>query len=412
VDSRPDAPGVSKLLTHLLTQGWLCRSVGWEEGLLATAVPLTANDGFLAGEVTPDQWYVLSRFAYLHTVAGRMVLESPCSPAQIVLHHPLAAAFVAALAQPHCGAEWATRSSGLPAKAVKLLLDLLWQAGMLAECREDGLTPEEEDPTLAPWEFHDLLFHSRSRRGRQAHPGGNTLRFQGRIEPLPLLKPPMSAESVDLYRPNLDDLLVSDVPFTRVLEERRSIRVYGDKPLTVQQLGEFLYRSARIRGIIQTELGELSSRPYPNGGAMYELEIYVAVHLCAGLPAGLYHYQPAAHRLYRLPAPAGQVEQLLKDAAVRSMAQQNLPHVLLIMAARFQRVSWKYESLAYALILKNVGVLQQTMNLVATAMGLAACALGNGDSDLFARAAGTNYYAETSVGELALGSMAGEGKNP
>jgi hypothetical protein len=38
------------------------------------------------------------------------------------------------------------------------------------------------------------------------------------------------------------------------------------------------------------------------------------------------------------------------------------------------------------------------------AMGLAPCALGGGDSDLFARAAGTDYYAETSVGEFLLGS--------
>jgi oxazoline/thiazoline dehydrogenase len=87
------------------------------------------------------------------------------------------------------------------------------------------------------------------------------------------------------------------------------------------------------------------------------------------------------------------------------MSQPTRPQVLIIMAARFQRVAWKYETLAYAMILKNVGVLQQTMNLVATAMGLAACALGNGDSDLFTRTAGVDYYTETSVGEFALGSM-------
>jgi hypothetical protein len=44
------------------------------------------------------------------------------------------------------------------------------------------------------------------------------------------------------------------------------------------------------------------------------------------------------------------------------------------------------------------------MYLAATAMNLAPCALGCGDSDLFARAAGTDYYVETSVGEFLLGS--------
>jgi hypothetical protein len=81
------------------------------------------------------------------------------------------------------------------------------------------------------------------------------------------------------------------------------------------------------------------------------------------------------------------------------------PQVLITMASRFQRLSWKYSSMAYATTLKNVGVLYQTMYLVATAMGLAPCGLGGGDSDLFAQAAGTNYFAESSVGEVLLGTV-------
>ena len=78
--------------------------------------------------------------------------------------------------------------------------------------------------------------------------------------------------------------------------------------------------------------------------------------------------------------------------------------VLSILAARFQRLAWKYASIAYALILKHVGVVYQTMYLTGTAMDLAPCALGAGDADLFARAAGTDYYEESSVGEFLLGS--------
>jgi hypothetical protein len=51
-----------------------------------------------------------------------------------------------------------------------------------------------------------------------------------------------------------------------------------------------------------------------------------------------------------------------------------------------------------------VGVVFQTMYLAATAMGLDPCAIGGGDADLFARAAGTDYCAETSVGEFLLGT--------
>ena len=62
--------------------------------------------------------------------------------------------------------------------------------------------------------------------------------------------------------------------------------------------------------------------------------------------------------------------------------------------------------MGYALILKDVGVLYQTMYLVAEAMGLGACALGGGEADLFAAAAGVDDYAESSVGEFLIGSRA------
>jgi SagB-type dehydrogenase family enzyme len=96
---------------------------------------------------------------------------------------------------------------------------------------------------------------------------------------------------------------------------------------------------------------------------------------------------------------------LVADAAATAGIPTESVQVVLILAARFQRVAWKYASIAYALILKHVGVMFQTMYLTATAMNLAPCALGGGDADLFARAASTDYFTETSVGEFLLGSV-------
>jgi SagB-type dehydrogenase family enzyme len=123
------------------------------------------------------------------------------------------------------------------------------------------------------------------------------------------------------------------------------------------------------------------------------------------LTAGLYFYCPQNHQLHPLTGLTPEVEGLLEQAQYATEGQET-PQILIILAARFQRVAWKYESMAYAMILKHVGVMYQTMYLVATAMGLAACAIGSGDSELFAGAAGTDYYIETSVGEFILGSRA------
>jgi SagB-type dehydrogenase family enzyme len=65
-------------------------------------------------------------------------------------------------------------------------------------------------------------------------------------------------------------------------------------------------------------------------------------------------------------------------------------------------VAWKYQAIAYALVLKNTGVLFQQMYLVATALGLAPCAIGTGDTQVFAQASGLDFSEESSVGEFAL----------
>jgi SagB-type dehydrogenase family enzyme len=199
----------------------------------------------------------------------------------------------------------------------------------------------------------------------------------------------------------------NDLSFTQVLEERRSLRKYGEQPITAEQLGEFLYRTARVRGVPETtqEGYERGGRPYPSGGGCCELELYVAVNVCEGLSAGLYYYCSERHQLHKMAGRTREVEELLQEA-YHAIGGDGMPQVLIILAARFQRVAWKYSSIAYALVLKHVGVLYQTMYLVATAMGLAPCALGGGNSDIFAVAACTDYNAETSVGEFLLGSRA------
>jgi SagB-type dehydrogenase family enzyme len=120
---------------------------------------------------------------------------------------------------------------------------------------------------------------------------------------------------------------------------------------------------------------------------------------------GQLDYDPARQRLTRLCGRTAEGGGLLRDAAESTAIPEDNLQVLLILAASFPRLAWKYESIAYALTLKHVGVVFQTMYLAATAMGLAPRAIGEVDADLFVRAAGTDHRAETSVGEFLLGSQ-------
>jgi SagB-type dehydrogenase family enzyme len=216
-----------------------------------------------------------------------------------------------------------------------------------------------------------------------------------------------------LDRPDLEYLVVHDQPLARVMEERETRYEYdSNRPISLSQLGEFLYRVARVRSLLDTPVNnhtgasavmQLSNRPYPAGGRIYELEFYLAVNTTLDLAPGLYHYDPLGHHLVRLRPKDATVEALLRYTTYAAPKGGN-PQVLIVLAARFQRMSWKYDSIAYAATLKHVGILLQSMYLVATAMNLAPCALGSGDSEAFAEAAGTDYLAETSVGEFMLGT--------
>jgi SagB-type dehydrogenase family enzyme len=294
------------------------------------------------------------------------------------------------------------------------VLTLLLRAGLLGEAGPGGACAEDEDPALHTWEFHDLLFHARSRQGRSGAAFGGTCRLAGRLSPPPALKPAPSGATHERYRPDLARLQRDDPPLAHVQERRCSVREFdGDRPITDRQLGEFLFRVGRVKDCWQAEVAtsggpvrmDFASRPYPAGGGLYELELYAAVNVCANLQPGLHHYDPSRHCLTRLCGPTAEVAGLLRDAAESAGIPEDGVQVLLVLAARFGRVAWKYESIAYALTLKHVGVVFQTMYLAATAMGLGPCAVGCGDADLFARAAGTDYYSETSVGEFLLGSQ-------
>ena len=360
-------------------------------------------------DIFPAQRFILSRFAYSRRLNNTTVVETSLKPIRLDLTDWISAALWGLLSRPTSSLELSSAVSGADSATVTLLLQLFHAAGVIEEVGEaDDCSPEDRDQVLRQWEFHDLLFHSRVRDGRQDSQIGATFRFCPEILPLPACKPPMQGEVIDLYRPDIEQLKAEDYPFTLVLEERRSVRDYAPEAITLRQLGEFLYRSARVKKLHPADPGkgmmyEASARLYPGGGACHGLEIYLTVGECQGLNPGLYHYDPLEHRLTKLSETNKYTSLMLKQAE-NSAAKQCLPQVLITMTARFQRLSWKYNSIALSLILKDVGVLYQTMYLVATAMDLAPCALGAGHADWLCRAAELNYLEESPVGEFLLGS--------
>lgn len=346
-----------------------------------------------------DTQVKLSRFTLIQADGGALVARAPGSHLMLELG-TAASACLCALSQ------WTAVSAigAADPTVVGALLQLCTAAGLLAPGGQDD-DVETDLAQRAQWSPADLWLHTRSRTPSSVSGYGATYRHRDRFVPLQAAPEPRGTVRYQLAVPDLDSLVVNDAPLTDVIERRQSVREHdGTHPITVGQLGELLYRSARQRSsFVSSDGQELADRPYPSGGAVHELEIYPLVTVCNGLPPGLWHYSAKSHELELMSAANPQTAALVASAREAAIMGDD-PQIVLIVTARFGRVMWKYESVGYSLVLKHVGVLYQTIYLIGTAMGLAVCGTGGGDAGEFAAASGLDGYAEASVGEVVLGS--------
>lgn len=377
-----------------LQRGGLLEFV-WQANGQALALVTELRPEFRFSDGRVPAGFVLSRFAYVRRDGAAAVLESPEALCRIEFTCPEAWQWIGTLTAPASLGQFAAAGQ----HRLLELADLLWRTGFLEDAGE------EEQAERSSWEFHDMLFHWRSRGGRVSGPQAGTYRFLGRWDPPPAVKPRMSKDSVLLAKPEITDGRKKDGSLTAVVERRRSRRDQGKHPITLAHLGRLLYHVARVQQRLPDEHQELLLKPVPAAGAVHELELYLVVDRCDGLDRGLYHYHSEHHTLNRLPSEDRYVRALVSDAAEAWAKPEEPPQVLIVLASRLPRLAWKYEGLAYRLTLLHAGAMIEALYLAATEMGLACCAIGGGDSSVFAAATGLDPFAETSVAEFAVGSL-------
>ena len=389
--------GVLARIGHLVQERW---AVDGE--VIMTRQATVRSAAYTVTTLDPSRLVRLDRFALLRSRGDDLVLESPRARHRFVLAGGAARVLAAELGRPTKVADLdQCVDDGLAQELVSH-----WVAAGVAEQSDpDGSFASDTDPVLRQWDFHDLVMHSRTRSGRFDEPLGALSPYRGAIDPLPAVVPerPDALLRTPLPRPATPS--ASRLALGEALETRRSIRDYDDRPVTADELGEFLYRVFRDRARFDppdSDTESKVSRPYPSGGGLYEHELYVSVVRCEGVRPGIHRYDPARHCLELINDDERDVERMLAVAAAAT-GHPARPDLLLTITARFQRMAWRYRSIAYANVLRTTGAIYQTMYLVATDLGLAPCALGNGDADLSASVLGLDYLQESSVGDFLLG---------
>lgn len=407
---KPLAQETTALVRRLARRGLVEYRLGRGAKDLVVVEPQLADYWPQLAKLRASDSIALSRFAYMRRRGDALVLELPRAAALFRISDPTIASFLAGLAVPQKIAEL-KGARGFPG------LELL---ALLADCEilfapdanSDDLRASEGDPSLVMWDFHDLLFHTRSTEGRQANPLGGLYPYAGILPPLPAERPAWPGRTIELSPFVAED--TRDLPIAQLLRERHSTRDFDEThPITLAELAQFLDLTARVKSRWESPLdfdggGPLvsyASRPYPAAGSAYELELYLAVANCADLPRGFYHYDASTHALTPIETAEAQLDAMLGGAQF-AMDAATQPQVLITIAARFGRLSWKYAAIAYSLALKDVGVLMQTFYLAATGMGLGGCAIGTSNIDLFAKMTGLPFHVEGPVGVFALGREA------
>jgi SagB-type dehydrogenase family enzyme len=336
----------------------------------------------------------LSRLATIRAEGPNLIVESPHGPGLLTLVSDKAATFCAALARGTT-ATWSNSVGVHDAVSDELVVCFA------------AIRALADDAADAPaWEHHDALFHART-RGRMRGRRGGTYRFRGERSPMPAapkrafgdaLRLPPASVPVDLEALN------------RITLRRRSVREGAAAPMDAGQLGNLLRSVSRTLEIEPVDeasgrLYETTRRPYPGGGACHELEFYPIVHRCEGLARGAYWYDGVDDSVRLVAIDSGAIDLMLDRAGASMGISPNRPDVLISISARFGRVNWKYEGIAYALVLKDLGVALHALYLASTAAGLGGCAVGIGDSQQFGHLTGLPWLQEDAVGEFALMSM-------
>jgi SagB-type dehydrogenase family enzyme len=400
---------VRRLARHGLLEYRLARARSDED--IVIIEPQTADYWPQTPKLGATDSVVLSRFAYLRRRGSDMVLESPRASALFRICDPKLAAALALLSSPQKISKLRRQDVFPTSELLALLLDcqLVFKLGT---ARDQNLRSSEGDEHLVVWDFHDLLFHVHSTEGRQANPLGGRFPYLDAIAPPPAVRPPWPGTTIDLQ--SLTAVPTESMsPFAKLLRERHSERDFDEqRPITLTELASFLEGAARVQSKWTSPLDfgdgsfgpeiDYTTRPYPSAGSAYELEIYLAVTHCEGLVRGFYHYDADRHALVRIEVQAPEFDAMI-GGATYAMDAPGPPQILVTIAARFNRIAWKYSAIAYSLILRDVGVLLQTLYLTATDMGLGGCAIGTSNIDLFAKMTGIEFHVEGPVGQFALG---------
>ncbi len=154
--------------------------------------------------------------------------------------------------------------------------------------------------------------------------------------------------------------LEGEMSLEETIASRRSVREFTDEPLSLEEISQLLWAAQGItdpRGL----------RAAPSAGALYPLELYVAV------AEGAYHYLPREHAVQVMSEE--DVRHGLWEAGLSQGALQEAPAIFIVTAV-YQRTEARYGERAERYVELEAGHAGQNILLQAVALELGAVPIG------------------------------------
>lgn len=332
-----------------------------------------------------ERW-VVSPLANAAWRAGQLEITTAGAVVKLATDHVDVLRVVHAFARPRTVEDVIDELSMWPSEQVTGCISELVEAGVLE------LAARQRPMSGYEWDIYSLAFHRSTRAaGFQPRQGAPTRAIAAR----------QSERRIPLRQPTG----VTGRDLAELLDARRSWRSWPARKISFDAFSGLLWLSARNRAVLDEGTpDERVSRPYPSGGGAYTLELYPVIgpNAVELIDPGVYRYLPEEHGLEPVSGDRADYQPFL-TAGGRS-AGSTTPPVVIVVTSRFARQAETYGTLAYSLVLKEVGALYQTLYLVAEYLNLAPCALGGGSPDeILARLCEVSEFAEPVVGEFLIG---------
>jgi SagB-type dehydrogenase family enzyme len=199
--------------------------------------------------------------------------------------------------------------------------------------------------------YHEVTKHSYTSVRSNPH----ALDWENR--PLPFKIYPTAPE-ISLPR----ELMLTPAPTLTVLNGQ--IQKSGAAPLNLATISRLLFCADGITCRRRVGGENYYFRAAPSAGALYPIELYLAVGDIAGLAPGLYHFSPADLKLRELRQ--GDWRDFIARAAT---TRESISHAcaVVIMSSIFWRSVWKYRARAYRYCFWDAGTILAHLIAVADA---------------------------------------------